>query len=145
VNARSLFKLWWVPALAVVFGAVTYWFVAMHRIVHDKAINADALQRVWSYGRAVPLGTVIPPHNRWTDDAFVAEASDEEAGRTTSVLILDDHYRGSDPTYRTESGVIGNDVSISLLCSLPAQASTEGVRLDPVVVRLVQSRCRSVG
>jgi hypothetical protein len=140
VKARISQFVW--AALAIpAFALPAYWALSMHRIFHDKAVNANALQRLWSYGRSVPLRTVVPAHNRWTDNAFVAEPAVQAPGKDTSVLILDDHYRGGDPTYRTESGLIGDDLSIGLLCSLPSQAAAKGVRLDPVVVRLVRSRC----
>ena len=128
-------------ALVLGVAFVGYWMIGMQRIVHDKAINSDALQRVENYGRRVPLGTVVPAHNRWTTNAFIAEASDKEVYGGTSVLILDDHYRGGDPTYRTESGVIG-DLSVPLLCSIPSQAAGRGVYVDPAVLRLIHSRCR---
>jgi len=110
MKTRTLQSFLLVLLLLAPMGLLAWWLIGMSRIFHDKAINADALQRLWSYGRSVPLQTVVPAHNRWTAHAFVAEASDEEPGRHTSVLILDDHYRGNDPTYRSQSGVVGNDL-----------------------------------
>jgi hypothetical protein len=128
--------------LAVAFFA--YWVVDLSRVVHDKAVNADGLQRLPNDGAAVPLNVVLPPNNRWTAHAFIAEQRKADPGRQISVLILDDHYRGDDPTYRTASGVIGEGLSIALLCSVPAQADAKGVRLDPDVAQLIHSKCRSV-
>lgn len=146
MEARRFVRMWWVPAILIAGGLAIYWWIGMNNIIHDKAVNADALQRLWGYGRRIPLRTVVPAHNRWTDKAFiagVATPSGAEPGRDASVLILDDHYRGSDPTYRSKSGVIGDPVSLPLLCSLPAQASWKGVDLDPVVLQLVHSSCRN--
>jgi hypothetical protein len=118
-----------------------YWIIAFNRITHDKAVNADALQRLWSYGVQVPLNVVVPANNKWTDHAFVAERFDADPPRRTSVLILDDHYRGDDPTYRSEDGVIGDQLSLRLLCSIPAQASQKGVELDTRVFERIRNEC----
>lgn len=126
------------------WGFLGYWAIDMNRVSHDKAVNADALQRLWSFGTQIPLGVVIPANNQWTTRAFVAERFDGDPPRQTSILILDDHYRGDDPTYRSDSGVIGNELSIGLLCSIPTQASIKRVNLDPIVLGMIRSRCRNV-
>ena len=128
-----------------ILAAGGFWLNAMARISQDKSLNSE-VDVLWSYGKAVPLGTVVPPHNRWIDHAFVAERSHEGASYP-SVLILDDHYRGTDRTYRlTESGIVlvGGAISPRLLCSLPSQAENKQVTLDPVVLRLVRSKCGHV-
>jgi hypothetical protein len=56
-------------------------------------------------------------------------------------MILDNHYRGSDPTYRTPSGVIGDQLSRDLLCSLPAKAAALRVALDSIVAAEIRSQC----
>lgn len=141
MKLRHLLIYWWVPVALAIFVLVIGWLIAMNHVFHDKAVNADALQRLGSYGRKLPMRTVIPAHNHWTDKAFIAEPSKEEAGRDASVLILDDHYRGDDPTYRTESGIIGDELSLPVLCSVPVQAANKGVSLDPVVLRMIRSKC----
>jgi hypothetical protein len=73
--------------------------------------------------------------------AFVADTSSEE-GKRIAVLVLDDHYRGGDPTYRSESGVIGDRISQPVLCSVPSQARTSRVSLDPAVRNLILAKCR---
>jgi hypothetical protein len=129
--------------LAVAFFG--YWIIAFSRINHDKAVNVDALQRLWSYGVHVPLNVVVPANNKWTHHAFVAERFESDPPRQTSVLILDDHYRGDDPTYRSEDGIIGNQLSKGLLCSLPAQASEKHVTLDSRVAGKIEAECKNGG
>lgn len=131
-----------VALLVAVF--VACWVMSMSRVFHDKAVNADALQRLWSYGTQVPLGVVVPAANRWTTRAFAAERSGGGPSRRIAVLILDDHYRGDDPTYRSKSGIIGDDVSTALLCSVPAQAARKGVHIDPLVSDMIRTRCPNV-
>lgn len=118
-----------------------WWYLSFQRVVHDKAIDADALQRLWVHGQELPLNTVVPARNRWTRNAFVA---DQQAGvrpGKVSVLILDDHYRGDDDSYRSPSGVIGDEISPGLLCSLPRQAAIKHVAIDPIVMRMITISC----
>ena len=74
-----------------VVAAGGFWLTAMGRISHDKSTNSE-IDVLWSYGKAVPLGIVVPPHNRWIEHAFVAERSRDNS-RYAAVLILDDQYR----------------------------------------------------
>jgi len=129
-------------ALAVlVLGGL--WIYAFRLFVHDKAVTADALQRVWSYGKQVPLGVVVPPHNRWTPNAFVAEDAGRSDG-SVKVLILDDHYRSGDPDFASADGIIGDELSHKLLCTIPGQAATRKVELDAVVVAKIRQQCGSL-
>jgi hypothetical protein len=107
---------------------------------HDKSINSR-LAILWLDPQGAPLGLVQPPGNRWMEQAFVADAPVDE-GKKIAVLILDDHYRSGDPTYRSESGAIGDRISKPILCSVPSQARTKGISLDPVVQRLILAECR---
>ena len=141
MRSRRAWVLGCVPLFTAVCGIAIHWFIQMDRVFHDKAVNANALQRIRQYEREIPLRTVVLPHNRWTDNAFVAEPSTNGAG-AISVLIVDDHYRGSDPAYRTDAGLIGDEISLPLLCSLPSQAAAKGVRLDAVVMRSIHTRCQ---
>jgi hypothetical protein len=129
------------PLLLTTAAFALLWLVSFLRVVHDKSINADALQRLQAAGELLPLGVVVPSHNRWANNAFVAERPSNEHRRQISVLILDDHYRGTDPLLRSPSGVIGDEVSPSLLCSLRQQAKTKGVTVDPAIVDMIASRC----
>jgi hypothetical protein len=74
------------------------------------------------------------------ENAFVADKSNEE-GKRIAVLVLDDHYRSGDPSYRSESGVIGDRVSKVVLCSVPAQAREKKVTIDAAVQRLIAAEC----
>ncbi len=95
---------------AMVVGGMIYtWSV----LSHDKSINSR-LGILWLDPQGVPLGLVQPPNNRWMEQAFVADAS-REGGMKVAVLILDDHYRSGDPTYRSQSGVIGDQISTPVL------------------------------
>jgi hypothetical protein len=107
---------------------------------HDKSINSQ-LQAFWLDPQGVPIGRVQPAKNRSMEEAFLADASSEE-GKKIAVLILDDHYRGGDPSYRSESGVIGDRISKPVLCSVPSQARASGVSLDPAVQHLILAECR---
>lgn len=109
-------------------------------LAHDKAVNSR-LGSLWLDPQGVPLGVVQAPDNRWMEQAFVADVSSEE-GKKISVLILDDHYRSGDPTYRSISGVIGDRIGKAVLCSVPSQARSKGVVLDPAVRSLILAECR---
>jgi hypothetical protein len=128
-----------ITVLALVLGSL--WLRAFQLDIHDKAINADSLQRLWTYGRQVPLGEVVPAKNRWIPNAFIAEAAPPQPGTSTRVMILDDHYWGSDPSYRSPSGIIGDDISNGLLCSVEGQAVKTGVTIDEVVSRRIRHKC----
>jgi hypothetical protein len=107
---------------------------------HDKSINTQ-LAILRENPKGVPLGLVQPSNNRWMKEAFLADAPSED-GKKIALLILDDHFRGGDPAYRSESGVIGDRISKPVLCSVPAQARTKNVLLDPAVRRLIVAECR---
>jgi hypothetical protein len=129
-------------ALSAVLSACAAGWMIYTAVVlsHDKSANSQlAMLRLDS--RGVPLGSVQPAGNRWMKQAFVADASTEDGGKV-AVLILDDHYRGGDPSYRSESGVIGDRISKPVLCSVPSQARTKNVSLDPAVRRLIAAECR---
>lgn len=126
--------------LAVWVGIFIRHFLA---IEHDKAVNADSLQRLRNYGGQLPLGVVIPAGNRWASNAFVAEKSDE-AGDAIAVVLLDDHYQGSDPIYGSAGGLIGDKISTGLFCSLPRLARQQNVILDPAVEAAIQRECLNV-
>ena len=122
--------------ISVAAGWLVYSWVG---ISHDKSINSR-LQMLWLDPEGVPLGQVQSANNRWMKQAFVADASRED-GKAVAVLILDDHYRGGDPTYRSASGVIGDRITKSVLCSIPSQARARNVPLDPAVRRLIRTGC----
>lgn len=124
--------------LCVGIGGWFYYSLAV--LSHDKSINSR-LQILWDDPHGVPIGVVQPANNRWMEDAFVADRSTEE-GKKISVLVLDDHYRGGDPLYRSESGVIGDHISRAVLCSVPSQARTKKIGLDPLVQHLIAAECR---
>jgi len=126
---------------ALLVTAIAAWLLYTATVLtHDKSINSK-VGILWQDPKGVPIGVVQPPNNRWMKEAFVADASNEE-GKKVAVLILDDHYRGGDPTYRSESGVIGDEISKPVLCSVPAQARAKNISLDPVVQRLILAECR---
>ena len=126
---------------AAVVGVAMGWMIYnLAGISHDMSINSR-LGSLWLDPQGVPLGVVQPANNRWLKQAFVADASSED-GKKIAVLILDDHYKGADPTYRSESGVIGDRISKPVLCSVPAQARRANVILDPAVRRIISARCR---
>ena len=116
------------------------WAIDFQKIGHDKEINSDVFQRLHRENK-LPLGTLVPQNNHWISNAFVAESSRDGY----AVLIIDDHYRGDDPAYRSESGVIGDEISRRVLCSLPAQARSKAVIIDPVVAQLIKSQCANGG
>ena len=121
--------------------ALSGWLIYTWAVLsHDKSINSQ-LQILWRAPNGVAAGTVQPADNRWMDNAFVADKPTEQ-GKKIAVLILDDHYRSGDPTYRSESGVIGDRISRDVLCSVPLQARTKKVALDPVVQELINAECR---
>ncbi len=119
----------------IIFSGIKFYY-SFKRIVHDKSINANVLQRLYEKPD-IPLGTAVAPANRWASNAFIAERQADGI----AVLILDDHYRGDDPAYRSASGVIGDEISNSLLCSLRAQATAQVIVIDPVVSTLIEAKC----
>ena len=131
-----------VSALAI--ASIAGWLLYTLAVVsHDKSLNS-MLQLIWSRPQGVPLGVVVPPHNRWIENAFVADASNDRT-RPLAVLILDDHYRSGDYSLRSETGLVGHRPGRNVLCSVPAQARAAGVELDPVVRRLIAAECRARG
>ncbi|AQR72426.1 hypothetical protein BXU08_00965 [Sphingomonas sp. LM7] len=134
--ARKLLP--WLLVGALLTGAVLF-YLDVTRTSHDKAINADVLQPLREQ-KDLPFGTVVPRDNRWEANAFIAEYRDGKI----AVLILDDHYWGGDPAYRSGNGVIGDDISYGLLCSIPAQARARRVALDPAVDIMIKSHCSDV-
>jgi hypothetical protein len=133
----------WTTLLAVTtlcIAAVAVWFFyTLSVLSHDKTLNGQ-LQDVWANPRGVPLRVVVPPNNTWMDRAFVADVSSDRF-KGVAVLILDDHYRSRDPTYRSDSGVVGDPVSHRVLCSVPEQARAKKVVLDAVVARSIDAIC----
>jgi hypothetical protein len=128
-------------ACALLFAAVAGWLIYLWVVLgHDKSINSQ-LGILWLDPKGVPVGIVQPAHNHWMEEAFVADASSEK-GKKIAVLILDDHYRGGDSAYRSESGVIGDRISREVLCSIPSQSQAKQVTLDPVVQHLIAAECR---
>jgi hypothetical protein len=126
---------------AILFATFGGWLIYTWAVLsHDKSINSQ-LGILWLDPAGVPVGVVQPDNNRWMEDAFVADTSTEK-GKKIAMLVLDDHYRGSDPTYRSESGVIGDRIGRAVLCSVPSQARAKKVALDPVVQRLIAAECR---
>jgi hypothetical protein len=126
---------------ALLIASVAGWLIYTLAVLsHDKSINSQ-VQSLWLDPQGVPVGVVQPANNRWMKEAFIADTSTEE-GKMVAVLILDDHYRSNDATYRSESGIIGDQISPSVLCSLPSQALKNGVAIDPVVERLIAKECR---
>jgi hypothetical protein len=115
--------------------AVPFYF-GFKRVAHDKAVNADVLQPLREQPD-LPLGKVVPSNNRWKRNAFVAERRVDG----NAVLILDDHYRGRDPAYRSPDGVIGDEISSALLCSVPAQAKANAIVVDPAVLSMINRKC----
>ena len=111
------------------------------KVLHDKEVNANSLERLWAEGRSVPMGVVVPANNRWAPNAFVSEPSPPQPGQNTHVLILDDHYRGDDQGYRTPNGIIGDDISHSLLCSLPQNAAIQKITIDAIVLAKIRKEC----
>ena len=122
--------------LASVAGWLIYTWVVLS---HDKSINSE-LGILWLDPQGVPVGVVQSANSRWMENAFVADKSNED-GKRIAVLVLDDHYRSGDPSYRSESGVIGDRVSKVVLCSVPAQAREKKVALDAAVQRLIAAEC----
>lgn len=98
---------------------------------------------LWSDPKSVPLRTLIPANNRWMENAFIADESREE-GKAVAVLILDDHYKSGDYSLRSQSGVIGDEISRAVLCSVPTQAKRKKVSLDEVVRRRISAICGNV-
>jgi hypothetical protein len=137
-------KAWLGWSLIVIPSAIFFgWLIYTASVVsHDKSVNSE-VGILWETGDHVPLGTVVPPNNRWIDHAFIAERATPEGLVKRSILVLDDHYRSGDPTLRTETGVIGDSISREVLCSVPAQAKAQAntVKLDPVVQRLISNKC----
>jgi len=126
---------------AVLFGAVAGWLIYTLAVLsHDKSINSE-LGILWDNPHGVPVGVVQPQNSRWMKEAFIADASTEQ-GKKMAVLVLDDHYRSGDPLYRSTSGVIGDRISKTVLCSVPAQARNRNVALDPAVQHLITVACR---
>ena len=124
----------------ICIAAVPAWLLhTMSAVGHDKTLNSR-LQLLWSKPGGVPLRIVVPPSTRWMENAFIAEASEEEV-KPVAVLILDDHYRSGDYMLRSKSGVVGDEISREVLCSVPEQARSDKVRLDPVVQRLIAAEC----
>ena len=125
---------------AVVFGSVAGWLIYTVAVLsHDKSVNSE-LQILWFDPHGMPIGVVQSANNRWMEHAFVADRSKED-GKRIAVLVLDDHYRGGDPTYRSESGVIGDPISNAVLCSIPVQARQKKVAIDHAVQRLIAAKC----
>ena len=112
-------------------------------ISHDKSLNSR-VAILWMNPRGAPLGIVVPAKNRWMENSFIAEASHDKLTKI-AVLILDDHYESGDYSLRSESGVVGDEISRNVLCSVQAQARGKRVSLDPVVQRLIVSRCGNGG
>lgn len=126
---------------AALVAAMAGWLLYTWAVLsHDKSINSQ-LQILWLDPQGIPVSVVQPANNRWMRNAFVADTSTEE-GKKIGVLILDDHYRGGDPTYRSESGVIGDRIGKATLCSVPTQARRKRVVLDTVIQRLIAAECR---
>jgi hypothetical protein len=128
-------------ACAVVVATLAGWLIYTSVVLgHDKSINSQ-LGILWLEPEGVPIGVVQAANNRWMRQAFVADRSGDK-GKKIAVLILDDHYRSGDPLYGTESGVIGDRISRAVLCSVPSQARTKMVVLDPVVQHFIAAECR---
>ena len=148
-----MWKVFWAAcAIFLIASAavVGVFVVQFEREVHDKSASAEVGRLDFSPDPQLPFGVVVPAHNRWTKYAFIAQPIDAaqtrrpgEEQRALS-LVLNDHYRGDDPDYGTASGVIGDDLSSTALCSIPAQAAQKQVIVDPVVNGLIQSRCGNV-
>jgi len=85
-------------------------------ISHDKSVNSE-VGILWESSDRVPLGTVVPANNRWIEHAFIADSANGRHLVRRRALILDDHYLSSDPTLRTDTGVIGDAISREVLCS----------------------------
>lgn len=130
---RRLFP-WLLLGALLAYAAGAY--LQYRSIAYDKGVNANVLQSLRDK-RNLPVGIVVPPNNRWKSNAFIAERD----GTTYSILILDDHYRGSDRSFRSDSGVIGDEIGQGFLCAIPAQATAKGVAIDPAVTRMIKSRC----
>ncbi|XJJ67994.1 hypothetical protein WBP07_02930 [Novosphingobium sp. BL-8A] len=127
-------------AIALCLVAFIGWFCRMTMAIsHDKSINSD-LQRLWDNPQGLPLGVAVPANNRWMPNAFVADRSSGEF-RKVSLLILDDHYRSTDPAYLSENGVIGGVISGNVLCSIPVQSLRNNIELDPAVRKLIEAEC----
>lgn len=129
---------WWIAAAfpVVFFGWAIVSFIVLS---HDKSVNSE-IGILWEAKDRVPLGVVIPSHNRWISHAFIADVSVDPLVQR-SVMIIDDHYQSGDPTLRSQSGIIGDPMRPPLLCTLPSQCKAKSVELDPAVVRLVQAEC----
>jgi hypothetical protein len=130
-----------VSALCIAAAVGWFWFT-LSVVGHDKAVNSR-LQMLWSDPKSVPLRTLIPANNRWMENAFIADESREE-GKAVAVLILDDHYKSGDYSLRSQSGVIGDEISRAVLCSVPTQAKRKKVSLDEVVRRRISAICGNV-
>ena len=126
---------------AIVILVAAGWFIlSLNALSHDKSINAR-LQNYWYGPHGIPVGIVQPKNNAWMKQAFVADRPIEK-GKKINLLVLDDHYRGSDDILRTKSGVIGDRIRNAVLCSVPTQAQSKNVALDPAVKRLIATECR---
>ncbi|MBC9030767.1 hypothetical protein IAG41_00025 [Sphingomonas sp. JC676] len=136
---RTAFKVLPWPLIGALLACAVQFYSSFQKNAHDKGFNADVLQPLRGQEN-LPIGTIVPQNNRWKSNAFVAERS----GADNAVLILDDHYRGSDPAYRSDSGVIGDEISRTLLCSLPTHAKMKAVIIDPVVAHMISSKCPNV-
>ena len=141
VLLRLLPVAFWLSLIGVI-GFGLSWYRSFERVVHDKAANADGMQRLWRQAPNLPIGVVVPSNNRWNQHAFVAERSTRYNDRGgVGILILDDHYTGDDETYSSGNGVIGDDLSAALLCAVPAKAALSGVIIDPIVKSMIATRC----
>ena len=144
MEEKRLSPFWKFGCLAciLIVGAAIAWFAyTVDALGHDKSRNTD-IAYLWQDARGVPLGVVIPANNAWMQSAFVADTSHEKL-KAVSLLILDDHYRSNDPDYSSESGVIGDEISVRVLCSVPAQTARLHIRLDAVVQKRIAERCAS--
>lgn len=128
-------------AFGALLAGLAGWMIYTWAVLsHDKSINSR-MAMLWLDPQDVPLGVVQPAGNLWMKEAFVADAPAED-GKKVALLVLDDHYRSGDPTYRSESGVIGDRIGKPVLCSVTAQARRKKVALDPAVRRLIHAECR---
>ena len=126
--------------IAIAIAGIAAWLLYTLSVVsHDKSLNS-MLQSVWSRPEGVPLRVVVPARNRWMENAFIADSSTDPS-KPLAVLILDDHYRSGDYSLRSQSGVVGDRPGREVLCSVPAQARSARVELDPVVRDLITAEC----
>ena len=143
-NTKGALKLAGFAALAGAGSLMIYGCVGFIRVIGDKEASVE-LQRIQSHmANTVPQRVLVSHDNRWTRYAFVAEPSSATPGQLR-VLILNDHYRGSDPTYRWPSGIIHTqeELSADLLCTLPEQARKIDFTIDPFALGYIQKRCRT--